>query len=575
MTFSLLGSLTDHESGKVSTLGRRLRNRELPKRACVFGRSMVAPIMPIKSIFPDIPAPSYARIFRQTIGAALEPLRRRKLPAKTQAELEAAIVHEAAQLVQAVRPRAPDLLPHADEPPLVTFLPTPDLEEKRKDCIVLENRELVRSSSRSVSDEQSDAADIFKSLGYVLTAPDWRIPVFLATRIVLYNKTTPLRDLSFSSYGDELAPDGHNVKCIGRVFLDFRATIRRAGLNIEAVHSLQRAAEDVGYFDKAPLLAREATDHRIEEIAGRLGDFSGQGNWRVSAASSRTFVSQFPPRLRPDLLDALVHILDLDRVTITRDLVRAIRQVDPQGKRRYICALSPDSGQFVRMILQQEVTPMLSSEGWTFSKSIRNVVKTAEAGDCVILCDDNSTSGNQAECQLMAWLTYGAISGPRNQKKEAGISDVALDARDVNLLKEMDVGVAVCAGSDEANVRLQKRAAELGIKRFLGVKFHEPIKPHSVQLAPNLREFLTDVGADLLAYARYGEAGGAAALGDAQKKICNSNALGYGNAEGLLTTIFNVPVSTITALWCPGLAKGAPWTPLLIRRGYLKHLVIS
>ena len=256
--FNLLGKLAAHEQPKVRAVGRRLRNRELPKRACVFGRSMVAPTMPIKDLFPKLPAPSYVRIVRQTVGAALEPLRRKKLPARVQADLEAKIIQETKRFVRTVRGSAPGLVPEADEPPIVTFLPMPDLEEERKDCIVLENRELVHSSSRSVSDEQSDAADIFKSLGYVLTELTWRIPVFLAARTILYNSVTPLGEIAFTSYDDGETPV-HKVKCIGRVSLEFRATIRRAGLDLERVLNLQKAAEDVGYFDDKPQLAREPT----------------------------------------------------------------------------------------------------------------------------------------------------------------------------------------------------------------------------------------------------------------------------------------------------------------------------
>jgi deoxynucleoside triphosphate triphosphohydrolase SAMHD1 len=115
----------------------------------------------------------------------------------------------------------------------------------------------------------------------------------------------------------------------------------------------------------------------------------------------------------------------------------------------------------------------------------------------------------------------------------------------------------------------------LGIGSFLGVFYHQEAMPHSVGLPAPLKGFLARVGADLLALYRYKADDGALSLPKAKKEDCLKDALGYGNAEGLLTTIFNVPVSTITALWCPGLFERRPWMPLLLRRGYLEQLVIS
>ena len=175
----------------------------------------------------------------------------------------------------------------------------------------------------------------------------------------------------------------------------------------------------------------------------------------------------------------------------------------------------------------------------------------------------------------MAWFGVPRNQWAPEQQQEAGIDEVALDERDLKLLKEMQVTVAVCVGSEEAEGRLKKTAQQLQMGHFVGVKFQEVIKPYAVELPPALKEFLVYVGANLLAYCRYGETRGPEVLNDEKRKACYANALGYSNAEGLLMTIFNVPVSTITALWCPGMVEQRPWMPLLLRRGYLQHLVLS
>jgi hypothetical protein len=91
---------------------------------------MVTPLMPLKEVFPKLPASRYKQIFREIVGAALEPLRRGELSSQSQAELEAEIFDETTLLVDRIRAVAPDLVPDG-APDLITLLPMPDLEEER------------------------------------------------------------------------------------------------------------------------------------------------------------------------------------------------------------------------------------------------------------------------------------------------------------------------------------------------------------------------------------------------------------------------------------------------------------
>ena len=61
------------------------------------------------------------------------------------------------------------------------------------------------------------------------------------------------------------------------------------------------------------------------------------------------------------------------------------------GKNGFVVGLSPDSGNAVRTQLEHDLREPLGALGWQFRKTIRDVLDDAEAGDQIILCDDNVT----------------------------------------------------------------------------------------------------------------------------------------------------------------------------------------
>jgi hypothetical protein len=108
---------------------------------------------------------------------------------------------------------------------------------------------------------------------------------------------------------------------------------------------------------------------------------------------------------------------------------------------------------------------------------------------------------------------------------------------------------------------------------FQGLRYTRELSESSATLGDDLEKFLDDVGTHVLAWVRHGKSN----LFDLELthgEACRRDALGYSGARGLACSPVNVPAGTVTALWCPGLYQGQPWIPLLMRRGYLKHLVL-
>jgi len=196
---ALLSALIGDHDQNIRTFGRRIRNRQLPKKACVFSTSVAYMHMPLKSIFPNLTPSDVATMKKQVAHTPLEGLTAKTVAAGKGRSLESAIRTEVNKLCSSLPVER-----HAE------FIPTKPLEllvvigsaymdSVRKDCIVLQNGELLRTSQFTTVREQQDALDIFKAVGFVMCDVDWRAMVLLAARAIL---CAPAGDPQPTSLGD-------------------------------------------------------------------------------------------------------------------------------------------------------------------------------------------------------------------------------------------------------------------------------------------------------------------------------------------------------------------------------------
>ena len=314
-------------------------------------------------------------------------------------------------------------------------------------------------------------------------------------------------------------------------------------------------------------------DGLLGAVASRLKDFNGQGGWSVSLATVKAFISQFPVPLREPMAKLLKKMKVLNRVRLVQLLEDGIRKVDKGGHTGFIVGLSPDSGGNARTLAEQELTSAVTPAGWKFKKTIRDVFSEAQPGDCLILCDDNVTSGSQAFCQFLAWMGIPESDWTEEQRSEKGIERTPLDGRDQKLLKKLDLWLVTAAGNGKASGFLAAELNKIGITRFRGVHYGMEISSSNEDF-DGLETFLIDVGTSLMISNRH-PGKSKKDLTSAALKACRADAMGYSGAKGLFCTPFNVPVGTLTALWAPGVHNGEPWLPLLIRRGYIDRLVLA
>jgi len=241
--------------------------------------------------------------------------------------------------------------------------------------------------------------------------------------------------------------------------------------------------------------------------------------------------------------------------------------------RGFVTGFSPDSGNLVRTETEHELSVALGAEGWVFKKTIRDVFSDARPDDRLVLLDDNVTSGSQAVCQFLAWTGVREEDWTPEQRAERGIERTPLSVRDLEVLRSMRLSFVTALGTETARATLTAELPKLGVEKFDGVVFSEEMHA-GAYLSPELEKHLQEVGTSLIAWARKGERN-LSKLNRDQLKDCERDALGYRGEKTLVSTPLNVPVGTLTALWCPGFYRSEPWMPLLIRRGYMDKLVIA
>src|SRR5262249_34424827 len=141
------------------------------------------------------------------------------------------------------------------------------MDRARKDCIVLQNRELLRTKNFTNVGGTQDAFDIVKAVGFVLCDTEWRSIFLIAARTVL---ATPS-----SVKPAELAPPRSRLEAplvislIERMLLDLKGVLRRSGVPRSKFEATLEAATTAGYFDSKPFLAPpiDPTSNTITQIA--------------------------------------------------------------------------------------------------------------------------------------------------------------------------------------------------------------------------------------------------------------------------------------------------------------------
>jgi HD superfamily phosphohydrolase len=562
----LISRMATSQDSDTTRLGRVLRERQLPKKACVFSASIAGMHMPLKLMMKRID-PSRADDLRKLIvNTPLESLTADELRGPQGERLANDIRDEVERLSDLLRntgaPR--EILPTSPLRDLI-LVGTSFMDSARKDCIVLQHGELLRTKNFTNISGTQDAFEIVKAVGFVMSDPQWLPLVLIASRTVLSRPVGPIKPAELPLPRTQDA-EPLKISLMERMLLDLKGVLRRTGISRSKVDSAMEAATRAGYFDTAPLLARpmEAGSSAIDRVVERLSTFDGQRGWQVRPETVAAFINQIPPRLRHALLDRLSEFNFLSGEEIASGLARLLTDSSSAD----IVPFSPTSGPHALTSLKR-----LAKASELQIGRLRGHISEALAVDSdepLILIDDNSASATQARAQLLRWADRPVETWPEECRSEDNLFDNPLNSIEFNRLRHRPLKIFVCAGLPQARERLMDCANDLGFENPLEFAYDKEIREDHAW-DPELKAYLTAVGSSVLAWARCRRA----PLGEEDKAFCDANAFGYGGAGGLLATATNVPTSTVTALWCPGLHNDSPWMPLLIRQNKLRHLVLG
>jgi HD superfamily phosphohydrolase len=564
----LLSRLAASRDLITARLGGILRGRQLPKKACVFSASIAEMHMPLKLMLRRIDPGRADDLRKLIVNTPLESLTADELRGRRGEDLAREIRAEAERLVKLLRDKgAPaEVLPTAPLKDLV-LVGTSFMDRARKDCIVLQNGELLSTKRFTNIGGTQDAFELVKAVGFVMSDPQWLALVLIAARTILSRPLGSIKPADLPPTRAAHDDESLKIAIVERMLLDLKGVLRRAGVPRGKFDATMEAATQAGYFDAAPLLARPivANSDAVARIADRLATFEGQREWQVRPETVAAFVNQVPPRLRDCLLARLGEINFLGEQVIADGLLRLLKDITSGAD---VAPLSPSSGSHVRTSLQR-VVKASNLHTWRLCAHISEAL-AADSDEPLILIDDNTASATQARAQLLKWAGRPVDKWPEECRSEDNLFDEAIGPMEWERLSSRPIKIFVCAGLPQARERLQACAKDLGFKHPLELAYDQEIKEDHTWDA-DLKAYLTEVGHSVLAWSRCRTQ----ALSEADEAFCRANAFGYGGAGGLLATATNVPTSTVTALWCPGLHNGSPWMPLLIRQNKLRHLVLG
>lgn len=576
---TLLRALRDSPDSIASKLADNLSWRELPKKACAFSTLIAEPYMPLASLPPKLDLANQTMLARQISNAAVnylawEELRDREKEAKRVADVERRIREEAELIVTLISDRSEAGLVPASSLQTVLLVRGAYSRPKKQNGFVLQGDELLRMSDFTTKGEQQEAVDIFKASGFIMSDPEWRYIVLVAARTVIFSLFGEVESATFEIQREQRKPDdldearkSEEVQFARRSLLNLDRVIGRANLDRDRVYELMDVLNDVGYFDKVPVLARrtDPDDDDVAAIARKLSTFEGQRSWRVTPEIVLAFIDQFPPRLRPEMKRALTEL----RYFNTEQVSQSIFGTLGEPASRDIVPLSPTSGTGTWTTLKRE------AEGAGFgSASFCPDLRSALAKDPsrpLVLVDDNVASATQARAQFLTWLDIPRAEWPDQMRGENNLFETPLEPGEIAAFKQRNLTIAVCAARDTSDRILRGALESLGFSNFQGLRFGHDLGSHP--WSDDLRGFLTSVGRSILAWSRFGKT--EEELTDEERQFCSDMAFGYANAGGLTATASNVPSSTVTALWSPGLYRGSPWMPLLIRQKRLGSLILG
>jgi HD superfamily phosphohydrolase len=565
---AVLDALLRSPVSEVQLLAASLRDRQMPKKACALGAALVSTIAPIASIFPkNFKGPDRITAYRSFVDQIAEPFRQRFTRGQTDQIDSVNFENEVIEEANKVRERlAHTGLKGIPSEPLVqvALISIAGLDHTNSDAPVFQHGEVLSSGQLTNVRGVSDASDHFRQIGYVMAPPEWREIVSIATRAVVYRMSKKYDSTKFST--DE-KPESDKLEFLVRrlTVLDMDGIHRRTGLDRAALSLIMDDLARDGYFDQFPSLAKPTDLDSVDHALPAIEKFAGEKGWSVDRKTIRSFVDQFPPGLRNDLIDALNHGKFVDRDEVVNILEPELQKISKSAGKVVVVPLSLSSGAPLISPLRQRFK---TNADVTFVNSLLEALEV-EGDKTIVFVDDNSVSGTQAAAQLFSYHSSDRSTWPEKMRGEAGLHT---ELQDFAKFAAASFRILVAFGHPNAKETLEGTTKTLGLTGFQGLSYASEIA-EAPSWSARLREYLTDVGKQLYGFDRWGKTW--EELDPTSQAACAKHAFGFGGIGGLTFFQNSVPTSTVTAFWMPGMVDGRPWIPLAIRQGRVSKLLLG
>jgi HD superfamily phosphohydrolase len=454
----LLSQLAASQDPETARLGNVLRGRQLPKKACVFSASIAEMHMPLKLMMKRIDPGRADDLRKLIVNTPLEDLTAEELRGPRGEQLAEEIRTEVERLVRLLSGSgAPgELLPTAALRDLV-LVGTSFMDRVRKDCIVLQNGELLRTKRFTNIGGTQDAFELVKAVGFVMSDPQWLPLVLIAARTVLAKPLGRIKPADLPPPRGGRNDEPLQIAVVERMLLDLKGVLRRAGVPRNKFDATMEAATRAGYFDAVPLLARpvDPNSDAVSRVVDLLSTFDGQREWQVRAETVAAFVNQVPPRLRNELLHRLSTIVFLNEQTIADGLLQLLAGVPGAAD---VAPFSPTSGSHARTALMR-VVKTRGTPPWVIHTNGEDALD-ADNENPLIFIDDNVASATQARAQFLQWASRPVETWPEECRAEDNLFR-PMQPELWDRLRRRPIKVFVCAGLPHAQERLQACAENL------------------------------------------------------------------------------------------------------------------
>ena len=435
-----------------------------------------------------------------------------------------------------------------DEHIVMDLPPVQGIAEKTKFLVGDEQFGVLPFIKRFRVDKWAEAYETEHTIGYVYTVPEFAVAVYFA-----------VRDLVWSE--DELSFDDASwmrTKLKSEELREFSSTI---------------SAKDASHipFAEPPfiLARREFVDRNerklgiigqyagvLEELVERCKTFEGHDGVRISVVSVRAWLLQFAAEEIPSAVRMLTAIRFWGRSALSDAFAFAVVGRYPEGFQALGLGSQTSSAHHLAY-LWDDIRGRVGS-GFRVIASASEIQSDLP----MVIYDDNVGSGGQAGTVFSQW--FGITNSEDIDEKHVA----QLTPGDIEKLKNIPIFLVFATGFRTGLTKISQRLTELtGNKDIRGLI----IDPGDLScFRPAARVFSEPCEAKRAeeAFANAGRI----AIGDralekrwSQEKI-DDRILGYGTSGGLTVFYYNVPTTTVTALWSTSRSEGAKWTALFPRR---------